>query len=221
MASQIQELDFSVDLLKALLWQYNEATTLQSLLEKKSLWYELNQTEFWENWIRDVFDLRTANQFGLVVWGILLNLRLYVNTAPQPMGTFFGFDNIDFGNFDNSNFGNTNGSTYMLPIAMQRIALQLRYAQLTSSGTVPETNRILKYIFKDYGSVFLRDYGNMTQQYVFLFPIEADLKYLLDNYDILPRPAGVKSGYVDGTLDYFGFDNVPGHLNFNNGNFGS
>lgn len=219
MAEQIQPLDFSVDLLRALLWQYNKAENLQKLLERKSAWYELNQSEFWEDWLRDVFDLRTANQFGLVVWGILLGLKLYVNTAPQPEKPTLGFDNILYTNFDNGNFSNTHGATYMLPVATQRIALQLRYAQLTSSGTVPEINRILKFIFEDYGIAFLRDYGNMRQQYIFMFPLTADLKYLFDNYDILPRPAGVKSRYVDGTLDYFGFD--PDHLNFDNGNFGS
>ena len=219
MADQIQPLDFSVNLLRALLWQYNEATTLQSLLEKKADWYEVNQTQFWENWIRDVFDLRTANQFGLVVWGILLGLKLYVNTAPQPSQPVIGFDNILFANFDNGNFGSKNGTSYMLPVATQRIALQLRYARLTGCGAVPEINRILKYVFKDYGRAFVLDYGNMHQQYVFLFPLTSDLKYLFDNYDILPRPAGVKSRYIDGTLEAFGFG--PTHLNFDNGNFGS
>lgn len=219
MASQIQELDFSVDLLKALLWQYNKAQSLQTLLEQKSQWYELNQTEFWQNWIRDVFDLRTANQFGLVVWGIILGLKLYVNTAPTPEKPTFGFDNILYTNFDNGNFSNTHGATYMLPVGTQRIALQLRYAQLTSSGTVPEINRILRYIFRDYGNAFLLDYHNMSQRYIFNFPVTADLRYLFDNYDILPRPAGVKSSYGDATLDYFGF--APDDLNFDNGNFGS
>ena len=31
----IQEFDFSVDILQALLWQYNDATKLQALLQKK------------------------------------------------------------------------------------------------------------------------------------------------------------------------------------------
>lgn len=219
MPSQIQALDFSVDLLKALLWQYNKAENLQSLLEQKAAWYEANQTEFWENWIRDVFDLRTANQFGLIVWGIILGLNLYVNSTPTPDKPTFGFDNASYANFDNGNFSNTNGATYILPVETQRIALQLRYLQLTSSGTVPEINRALKYIFRNLGRVFLYDYHNMTQQYVFLFPVTFDLAYLLNNYDILPRPAGVKSGYVDATLNYFGF--APDHLNFDNGNFGS
>ena len=68
----IQEFDFSVDLLRALLWQYEDATGLQALLRQKSEWYTVNQTAFWSNWERDVFDLTTANDFGCAVWGIIL-----------------------------------------------------------------------------------------------------------------------------------------------------
>ena len=76
MAATIQEFDFSVDLLQAILWQYNNATSLQSLLNSEQAWVIENQTEFWENWLRDVFDLRTANEFGLSVWSIILGIPL-------------------------------------------------------------------------------------------------------------------------------------------------
>lgn len=215
----VQLFDFNVDLLKSVLWQYNEAENLLRMLQSKSDWYDQNQKAFWENWYRDVFDLRTANQFGLIIWGIILGLQLYVNTPPDLTKPTFGFAGSGGTNFDNGNFTDTTGSSYLLPVDIQRRALQLRYLQLTSSGTVPETNRAMKRIFGDLGRVYLRDYGNMTQAYIFLFPIPADLKYLFDNYDILPRPAGVLSNYVDATINHFGF--APFGLNFDNGNFGS
>lgn len=213
-----QMFDFSVDLLRAILWQYNDATSLQSLLHSKSDWYRDNQKEFWENWLYNVFDLRTANQFGLAVWGIILGLHLYVNLPPVEKSNF-GFSGSGGSNFDNSNFSNSNGTSVLLSVDTQRRALQLRYAQLTGSGTVPEINRALKYIFGDLGRAYLIDYGNMTQQYIFMFPLTADLTYLFNNYDILPRPAGVRTTYVNGNTKYFGF-NSP-HLNFNQGNFGA
>ncbi len=75
--SDIQEFDFSVNLLKAILWQYDGSPNLKGLLDEKDAWYISNQTEFWDNWITDVFDLRTANSFGLGVWSIILNESLY------------------------------------------------------------------------------------------------------------------------------------------------
>jgi Protein of unknown function (DUF2612) len=219
MAQDIQSFDFGVDLLKALLWQYNDASNLQGLLNAKARWYDANQTAFWNDWITNVFDLRTADEFGLAVWSVILGLPLFTNTSPVVTGPVFGFDEQTGFNFDNSNFGDNNGNTYELPTGTKRIALRLRYFQLTSSGTVPETNRMLKDVFAGLGPAWLEDYGNMTQGYIFDFPLTADLRYLFDNYDVLPRPAGVQSAYTDATLTYWGF--AAGDYNFDNGNFGA
>lgn len=71
-----QEFDFSINLLEALIWQYNNAPRLESLLRQKQTWYDVNNRDFWQDWLRDVFDLRTANTFGLRVWSIILGLSL-------------------------------------------------------------------------------------------------------------------------------------------------
>lgn len=203
--ADIQLLDFSVDLLRALLWEYNEAITLQELLQKKQGWYDLNQRDFWQSWYDNVFNLLTANEFGLAVWSIILGLPLFIATPPDPEKPTFGFDLPQYGNFDNSNFTDSDGNIFNLPLEIKRIALRLRYYQLVSSGTVPETNRMLADVFKDYGKVYLLDYHNMTQAYIFLFELSADLQYLFNHVDILPRPAAVASTYVDATKSYFGF----------------
>ena len=213
--STIQPFDFSVNLLRAILWQYNEAANLQGLLEAKAAWYEANQSAFWEAWLHDVFDLRTANDFGLSVWSIILQLPLYTNPPPD-LGDVFGFDAQTGFNFDNGIFGDAN--TYQLPTATKRLALRLRYFQLTSSGTIPETNRMLAYLFEDFGGAYLIDNHDMTQTYVFNFPVTSDLQYLFNHYDILPRPAGVSSQWIDATLVHFGF--ASGDYNFDNGVFG-
>lgn len=216
----IQEFDFSVNLLKAILWQYNGAATLQALLKSKQAWYDENQEQFWNDWLVNIFDLRTANEFGLRVWSIILNLPLFVSTEADPLTKpTFGFDNAFFKNFDRGNFSNFNGGTNALPLETKRLALQLRYFQLTTAGCVPEVNRFLKYIFGDMGLVFLKDNHDMTQTYVFTFPLTSDLLYLFTNFDILPRPAAVASDFERfGRGDVFGFDN-PAFKNFDRGNF--
>lgn len=216
----IQIFDFSVDLLKVILWEYNKALNAQGLLVAMQNWFTENQTNFWQNWVRDVFDLRTANEFGLSVWSIILQIPLFVNTPPDPDKPTFGFDLPSYGNFDNSNFTDSEGSSYDLPIETKRLALRLRYFQLVTCGAVPEVNRFLAYLFADYGQVYLADYGNMTQAYVFNFPVPADWAYLFNNFDILPRPAGVGSTWIDSTLQYFGFEG-SNHVNFDNGVLGA
>lgn len=211
----IQFFDWSVNLMKALLWQYNEAEALQSILQQKQDWYNVNHQQFWFNWVYDVFNLPTANDFGCNVWSIILGLPLFVNIPPDPDKPTFGFDLAEYGNFDNSNFTDTNGTLFLLPLALKRIALQLRYFQLTTSGTVPEINRFMKFLFGSMGSVYLEDGHDMTQTYIFNFPVTADLAFVLNNLDILPRPAGVGSSWIDATEPFFGFDSA--HPNFDNG----
>lgn len=88
---RVQAFDYSIDLLQAILWQYNDAVKLQSLLEQKQTWYDEQYSEFWEAWYRDVFDLRTANDFGLSVWAILLNIPLTITSGQEPSSNIWGF----------------------------------------------------------------------------------------------------------------------------------
>ena len=62
--------DYAVDLLQALIWQYDNAPRLQKLIQQKQDWYNRNNTEFWTDWLKNVFNINTANDFGLTVWGI-------------------------------------------------------------------------------------------------------------------------------------------------------
>ena len=76
---RIQAFDFSVDVLVNLLWQYNEADNLRALLENKQRFMRNNHTAFWNNWITDVLNIETANDFGLSVWALILDVRLTVD----------------------------------------------------------------------------------------------------------------------------------------------
>lgn len=212
----IQQLDFSVNLLIALLWQYNNATKLRSIITSKQDWYDENQQQFWIDWITNVFDLATANEFGLSVWAIILDLPLFVAEQPTPSDVLsFGFD-AGSGQFDQSTFGSQSGETNELPLETKRIALQLRYFQICSSGTVPEINRFMNYLFADYGKVVLVDNHNMSQQYVFFFALTWDLQYLFNNFDILPRPAGVNTTFRSSTTLSWGFDAGSGQFDQSN-----
>ena len=193
--TDIQELDFSVNLLQALLWQYTNATNLQGILNAKNTWYVTNQTDFWENWYTDVFNLVTANDFGLSVWSIILGQSLFTSFIESTGIPYFGFGSSNQ-NFDGSNFASLNGGNNVYSTETSRLLLQLRYFKLVSSGTIPETNRMLAYVFADFGKAFLVDNHNMTQTYYFEFVLSAEISYMLNNTDVLPRPGGVSSVIV-------------------------
>ena len=186
--SNIQAFDFSVDLLKSILWEYNTALNLQGILEAKQSWYNVNQTAFWTNWITDVFDLQTCNDFGCAVWAIILGIPIGIVTAPIVNGQQpWGFDTTNLTNFNGFNFTSTTITTIILTTAQKRTLLQLRYRQLTCRTTIPETNQILKSVLGSFGLMYITDNYNMTATLNCVFTIPTFI-YLLFSLDLIPRP---------------------------------
>lgn len=217
MTERIQPLDLFTDIRLALLWQYEKAVRLRSLIDAKQTWYEGAQTAFWTDWIRDVFDLRTANDFGLSVWARILNVPLLAVAPSSGLREVFGFGEENL-NFTNGNFGRDEDAALSLSTEQRRLALRLRYFQLTTRGTVPEINAFLASLFSDQGRVYVLDGGDMTASYVFDFLPSPSVLFVLETFDLLPRPAGVGITILINPADQFGFD--PYYLNFENSNFG-
>lgn len=215
MSDTVREFNFSIDLLRNVLWQYDSTTALRGLITQKEAWYSDNLSTFWEDWYRDVFNLDTANDFGLSVWAIILGIPLVVIPKPDPGKVAFGFG-LNRANFNNGNFAPTSNS-FGLTTAQKRLILKLRYFQLITRGAAPEVNEFLNYVFGP-GQVYVADGLNMHISYVFANEIPAALELVFSNYDILPRPAGVGVRWVSNYPGAaFGFGRY--RKNFNNGNF--
>lgn len=214
---KIEAFDFSLNLLRAMLWQYNDAPRLESLVAQKEAWFDVENAGFWDDWIVDVFDLTTANAFGLSVWAIILDVPLTIDSGSLP-----GEERLIFGfATDDENFSHGNFEPWVaLPLTVEqsRLILRLRYYQLVTRGTVPEINQYMLALFGDQGSAYVVDGLNMTARYVFGFELSTDLQQVFSLFDLLPRPAGVFVDYVvipDAVT--WGFGRY--HLNFDNGNF--
>lgn len=191
---KIQEFDHSIDVTRSLIWRHNQAENLQALINnKKSALDELNQG-FWNDWYTDVFNLQTANEFGLSLWSIILDIPLSVEPAdPAPPNTNFGFGPFRK-NFGNGNF-TPSESEIVLSKEDARRVLKLRYYQLITRATIPECNKISCDVFCDLGASYVQDNQDMTMTYFLGFPDDAQIRFILDNYDLLPRPSGVGIDY--------------------------
>jgi hypothetical protein len=230
----IQPIDYTVNIAKALIWQYNEASNITNLINLKQEWYTEYQTQFWQDWFNNVFWLWNPTplgepgaftEFGAAVWSIILGIPLQIGPEPFPddaqVFSFDGSDSFPNWNFDNGGFTN-GGSSIQLTLQDKVLILQLRYFQLITRGAVPEVNAFLQKAFEFYGydgDVFVRDGLNMTCQYIFTTPISVNLQYILENFDILPRPAGVELYIVVDPYELFGFDSLGSNMNFDNGAF--
>lgn len=214
---KVQDINTSVELLQSLLWQHNNAPKLTSIIRSKEEWYTSQFSEFWDAWVRDVFDLRTANEFGLKVWSIILGLPL-VLTEPAPTKLVnFGFGDTNK-NFDHGNFGISGSDVAAVTEDEARLMLRLRYFQLICRPTVPEINTFLQQLFRGKGTVYCKDTLNMAYViYTFDFDPGSNILNMLAYYDLLPRPAGVGVFVESQGRPAFGFGDY--NRNFNHGTF--
>lgn len=232
---RIQIFNYYVNLLQNILWQYDESSNLLSLINQKQEWYNLNQSQFWSDWYENVFNLLTANEFGLNVWSYILNIPLFIeNTQESPDKPIFGFNEIisfptlenTYLNFNNSNFS-IKGKYITLTLEEQRFLLRLRYFQLSNRGSIPVINSFLFYLLSTSnigygGTLYALDGLDMTITYVFTESgFSQDLLKALQELDILPRPTGVELKIHINYGAQFGFNEKIGdELENTNKNFG-
>lgn len=210
-----QELDLNVNLLRSILWQYENADKLKALVIGQQEWINENHTKFWNDWIRDVFNLKTANAFGLSVWARILNVSLTIERE-ENLDDVFGFG-AEHANFNNGGFGTVAGAIDNVSVEQARKMLLARYFTLTYAPTVPNINMILEVLFGE-GAVYVVDSLDMRYS-TYTFDGEPDYRTreLLKNVDFLPRPSAVGVDFTILPDDAFGFGEH--NLNFENGGF--
>lgn len=146
-----QEFDFNSNLMSNLLWQDDYPENIKGLMQRKEQWYQDNMSLFLPDWIDNVFNLKTADAFGCVVWGIILNIPILVVEFPGvPSSPQFGFE-PDRGNFDNANFIYLTIGGITLTVDEARRLLRLQYYKQTVSPTIANINYMLLDVFGDLG----------------------------------------------------------------------
>lgn len=199
---KIETFNYNINVLAVLIWQYENSENIKTLIINKNIWDSLYGTLFWDSWYSDVFNLATADLFGLTVWSIILDLPLFVPiSSPNPAAPVWGFNELPFPTVnENLNFthGNLAGALVIPTLTEdeQRIALQLKYYQLVSRGAVTEVNQFLHYLFGGMGGAWMIDNFDMTITYQFNFDINPVFLTVIANYELLPKPAGINVNYV-------------------------
>lgn len=150
-------IQFNGDLMQSIKWLQQKAPGLLSIVTQKSNWYTQYHYNFWRDWEKTVFDIRTASNFGLMVWCIILGVPAsYLGLYPNTRAWAFGKDRENFigttpGVPNPSEGGNFygGGNTTVGSIEEIRKLLQLRYVALISRGNVAFINYMLRFIFND------------------------------------------------------------------------
>jgi hypothetical protein len=200
--ANIQTFDYGTNLTQSILWQYNQATNLLSLINQKQAWYNIYQSDFWSSWSANIFNLYTTSTgplaiFGAAIWSIILNVPFFVplnetNPADREIWgfneTLDPFPNLlnTYLNYNNGNFLPEN----ILSLEQQQFLLRLKYFQLSTLTNISAYN--------------LTGFTSSTQiDYPSLYSINYFLNYLCANNNI---------GYT-GTI--YAIDNLNMTLTYN------
>lgn len=177
---------FKIDLQKCIIWQYDKASKLNSLITQKESWYTKYVTNFIRDFFWNIFNIDTANEFGLTIWGKMLGLDRNV--------VFIG------------------GESHYLTTEQYRFLLKGQILKFNMKNvSVPEINKYLRVIFnlEDNSQAFVKDNQDMTITYNItkdMGLLQEEITQLLNYYDFLPRPAGVGINVVLSYDGYFGFE---------------
>jgi hypothetical protein len=214
--SKVQEFDYSIDLAEAsLLWRHSNAENILALVSKQQESLDALHKNFWEDWYNDVFNLDTANAFGLSVWSIILEVSLSVEPEPDLNPN----SNWGFGQFRKNftNAGFAPSPVIVLNPNQARMVLKLKYYNMIAYPSQTQSNAIMKDVFAT--NSFVVDNLNMTVTYVFTDEVNLDEKFVLDNFsNLLPRPSTVGFDIDITPQENWGYDN---NLNYDNGNYGA
>lgn len=131
------------------------------------------------NFYTDIYNIQTANAYGLDIWGRRLNIPRQLKFEDETI------------NLDDEHY---------------RFLLLVKAMSNISNCTVPNLEEILNYLFQERGKVYVFDTGVMTMKYTFDFYLDNLEKAILDLPGIPPKPTGVGLNIVElPKRELFGF----------------
>lgn len=190
---------FSADFSDVILWQYDRATNLKNLIAKKQDFYNKSIDKFFNDWYTDVFNIDTANYFGLIVWAIILGCSEYIELTSKVGQKAFGYGPYHK-NFHESNFALTS-YIYNLPTESLRKVLKAQMYNFNSNGSLYDINKVLNVIYPEHNPYATYDKETNILTYHFPIPLgEEDMNIVMFS-NIFPAPLGVKRSIDNGPIE--------------------
>jgi Protein of unknown function (DUF2612) len=209
---------------RTIISQYANSPTLAQLILDMNEY--IDPTANFEAFYNFVWNVDTAQGFGLDVWGNIVGVsRLLQIPGTDPI---VGFDNpstpadwfpMSFGRFAMPGEATT---AYVLPDDAYRVLILTKALANITTTTAPALNQLLRNLFPGRGRCYVRDLGNMAMQFVFNFALSAVEYAILTQSGALPHPAGVLYSVVVNRSGLFGFRGQGANVKpFNFGVFNS
>lgn len=189
----ISSIAVSPDIDLTLISQYAQSPVLTQLIDNCAEYFD--QSANWNNFYLYVWNIDTAQGFGLDFWGKVLRVTRYLELPESA--TFLGLEGsggtASGAQFDVGVFydGAHATETYALPDDSYRTLLYAKALANISRTTIPALNQLLMFLFAGYGDAYVEDTGNMTMTY-YLGWVPTSLQLaIMQQSGVVPHPTGV------------------------------
>jgi len=187
---------YSVDM--TLMAQYANATKLRGLIE--SFNEAVGPEDFIDSFYDMVWNIKTADTYGLDVWGKIVVVSRLISVTPNEV--YFGFNEASSATpvsddpqpFNQAPFytrGSQQTSTVALGNDAFRKLILVKAAANITNCTVKNLNYLLNAMFGEKGRCYVRNDGGMQISYVFEFALSPSDLAIIQNSGAFPAPAGV------------------------------
>lgn len=186
-----------------LLAQYANSPTISDLVDRFNDW--IDPATDLDAFYRDIWDIRTANDDGLDIWGRIVGVGRYLEITANP--SYWGFSEAyteptkytgpqPFGDSGSMWDGQPSTQNYRLGTEAYRKLLLVKAMANISDATVNSINTLMNALFGSRGRFYVHDAGDMAMRYVFDFSLTPVEIAILLRGDVVPKPAGVKLSII-------------------------
>lgn len=194
----MQDANGNVTAAATFLAQYANSPIITGLIEAFNA--EIDPSADIDNLYDFVWNVATAQGFGLDIWGKIVNIPRQVTLlAPadylgfeEALPTSFPFNQAPF----YSGTLNPPQGQYLLSDDSYRVLIMTKALANISTFTAPSVNALLRILFAGRGSCYVQDLGGMAFEYVFNFALQPWEASVLLTPSLMPRPAGVSVSIV-------------------------
>lgn len=176
--------------------QYANSPILTQLIT--NFFQYIDQTTNFESFYDLIWNVDTAQGYGLDVWGRIVGVTRTLNLANA--GRYFGFEeqSITVDPFNVSPFysGQTLTTSFQLSDSAFRTLIFAKALANITNCSIQAINQLLLNLFPGRGNCYVTDGLNMTMTYTFAFTLTTVEAAIITQSGVLPKPAGVLATVV-------------------------
>jgi hypothetical protein len=176
-----------------ILSQFANSPVLTTLIGNMDAY--LDQTANLDSFYDLIFNVATAQGYGLDIWGKIVNVSRILDVPGTA--EYFGFEEAGIGAdpFNTQPFfsGQQLTTNYILSDSAYRVLIYAKALANICDGSIPSINQILLRLFPNRGNCFVTDGLDMTMEYTFQFILSPVELAIVAQSGALPKPTGVSA----------------------------